>query len=152
MDFRFNQLRHVKKVQWKQQCDWWCEVTDGFSWYGYCLRKECKAWKNLFVINRGYGIFKLDQELEGICCPVCKKKKFELCNIGFVNCEWAIKGALKSSPDQKIFADGQTFDDKLYTFTEADYKKSFSYLNIFVKTKSLNGFINVVSSVSEEES
>ena len=152
MDFRFNQLRHVKKVQWKQKCDWWCEVTDGFSWYGHCLKKDCKVYKNLFVINRGFGLFKLDQELEGLCCPVCKKRKFELRNIGFVNCEWAIKGALNSSPDQKIFAEGQTFDDKLYTFTEANYKTSFSYLNVFVKKKTLNGFQNFANALSEEDS
>ena len=33
----------------------------------------------------------------------------------------------------KIYADGQTYDQKLYTFEELNYKKEFNYLNIFVK-------------------
>jgi hypothetical protein len=61
MDFRFNQLRDVKKVEWKREdVPWFCEVQDGFSWYGYCLNKKCEAYQKLFVVNRGYGIFKLD--------------------------------------------------------------------------------------------
>lgn len=55
--------------------------------------------------------------------------------MGFVNCEWAIKGALRTNPDLKIFADGQTFDDKLYTFKEANYKTTFTHLIILVKKK-----------------
>jgi len=29
-----------------------------------------------------------------IACPSCKEKNFELRNVGFVNCEWALKGKL----------------------------------------------------------
>jgi len=32
--------------------------------------------------------------------------------------------------------DGQTFDNKLYTFKELDYKKQVDSLNIFVKKNS----------------
>ena len=53
--------------------------------------------------------------------------------MGFVNCEWALKGQLRSSSNVKIYADGQTYDQKLYTFEELNYKKEFNYLNIFVK-------------------
>ena len=97
MDFRFNQLRQVKKVQWKEEAPWYCEVQDGLSWFGYCHNKQCKAFKNLFTVNRGYGIFKLDQEINEFNCPVCKKTDYALRNLGFVNCEWALKGVLKSN-------------------------------------------------------
>ena len=60
MDFRFNQLRSVQKVDWKEDnVPWYCEVRDGFSWFGYCKNKACKSYKQLFIVNRGYGIFKL---------------------------------------------------------------------------------------------
>ena len=45
MDFRFNQLRQVKKVNWKENAPWFCEVQDGLSWFGYCLKSDCKAFK-----------------------------------------------------------------------------------------------------------
>lgn len=95
MDFRFNCLRDVKKVHWKAGSPWYCEVQDGLSWFGYCLNTDCSALKQLFVVNRGYGIFKLGNELTDFSCPVCGLTNYELRNMGFVNCEWALKGALK---------------------------------------------------------
>ena len=63
--------------------------------------------------------------------------------MGFVNSEWAIKGALKPNNNSKIFVDGQTFDKKLYTFKETDYKQAFMYLNIFVKKRTDAPFDNM---------
>ena len=49
MDFGFNCLRDVKKVNWEadkeKEVPWWCEVRDGLSWFGYCKNKECKAYR-----------------------------------------------------------------------------------------------------------
>ena len=42
----------------------------------------------------------------------------------------------------KIYADGQTYDQKLYTFEELNYKKEFNYLNIFVKRLDTNSSIH----------
>jgi len=56
--------------------------------------------------------------------------------MGFVNCDWALKGTLKAScgnSSSKISAESTTFDGKLYTFKEMDYKNSFDMLNIYVK-------------------
>lgn len=53
--------------------------------------------------------------------------------MGFVNCDWALKGVLKKNVNSRIIADGNTFDNKLYTFQEMDYKNYFEFLNIFVK-------------------
>jgi hypothetical protein len=116
MDFGFNCLRNVKKVYWKEgaKVPWYCEVRDGLSWFGYCLNKQCEA--HLFVVNRGYGIFKLDNELADFSCPVCAQEQYELRNIGFVNCEWAIKGVRKYSSASRIISDGTTYDNKLHTF------------------------------------
>lgn len=133
MNFNFNYLRDVKKVSWKGSCPWYCEVRDGLSWFGYCLNKDCQAYRSLFVVNRGYGIFKLQNEIIEFSCPVCMQENYELRNMGFVNCDWALKGVLKKNVNSRIIADGNTFDNKLYTFQEMDYKNYFEFLNIFVK-------------------
>ena len=142
MDFRFNQLRQVMKVQCQEEAPWFREVQDGLNWFAYCVNSKCKAFKQLVVSNRGFGIFKLEQEINDFACPVCNNSQYELRNMGFVNCEWAIKGALKPNNNSKIFVDGQTFDKKLYTFKETDYKSSFEYLNIFVKKRADGLFDN----------
>lgn len=59
MDFRFNLLRDVQKIEWQGEAPWFREVQDGLSWFGYCKTPKCKAYKKLFTSNRGYGFFKL---------------------------------------------------------------------------------------------
>lgn len=132
------------------QSPWYRQVHEGLNWFGYCKNKSCHAHKELFIVNRGYGIFKLEQELAEFSCPVCMQAHFDLSNMGFVNCEWALKGQLRSSSSIKIYADGQTYDQKLYTFEELNYKREFNYLNIFVKKSELNSSSN--SNLSESVS
>ena len=75
--------------------------------------------------------------------------RYDLRNVGFVNCEWALKGSLKRDNNVKIFADGQTFDGKLYTFKEINYQTEFDHLNLFVKKKEeQNENISSCSSIS----
>ena len=80
--------------------------------------------------------------MNDLSCPVCHSKKFDLRNIGFVKCEWALKGALKNNTVSRIIVDGHTFDSKLYTFQELDYKRQLDYLNIFVKKNAENQIAN----------
>lgn len=61
------------------------------------------------------------------------QENYELRNLGFVNCEWALKGVRKSNAASRIISDGTTYDNKLHTFCEIDYKTQFQVLNIFVK-------------------
>lgn len=82
------------------------------------------------------------KEIEIICCPVCKLKNFELRNVGFVNCEWILKGKLLFKADSRLFAEGQTYDGKLYTFKEANYVKSFEQLEIMTKKIKDNKIVN----------
>lgn len=66
-------------------------------------------------------------------CPVCKLKDYDLRNVGFVNCEWVLKGKLMNKEDSRVFAEGKTYDGKLYTFKETNYMKAFESLEIMVK-------------------
>ena len=54
-------------------------------------------------------------------------------NCGFVNCEWAMRGILNRNRDSKIYADGKTYDSKLYTFKECDYKQLWYALDLMIK-------------------
>lgn len=67
-------------------------------------------------------------------CPCCISTKYlEVRNAGFVNCEWAMRGILNRNKESKIYADGKTYDNKLYTFKECDYKSIWYALDIMVK-------------------
>lgn len=50
------------------------------------------------------------------------QENYELRNLGFVNCEWALKGVRKHNSASRIISDGTTYDSKLHTFHEIDYK------------------------------
>jgi len=60
------------RVDWKEDAPWFREIQDGMSWLGYCKNLQCSANKQLFAINRGYGVFKFEKELRLLVCPVCK--------------------------------------------------------------------------------
>ena len=36
IDFTFNTIKNVKKVQWKTEAPWYREIYDGFCWLAYC--------------------------------------------------------------------------------------------------------------------
>ena len=97
---------------------------------------RCPAFQELVVINRGYEIFQMKKEMtNGILrCPCCRTSKFLIVrNCGFVNCEWSMRGILKTNKDSKIYADGRTYDGKLYTFKECNYEKVWHSLDIMAK-------------------
>ena len=88
------------------------------------------------VINRGYEIFQLKKEMtNGILrCPCCRTSKLLVVkNCGFVNCEWSMRGVLRTNKESKIYADGRTYDGKLYTFRECDFQSVWYQLDIMAK-------------------
>lgn len=36
IDFTFNTIKDVKKVNWKESAPWYREIYDGFCWLAYC--------------------------------------------------------------------------------------------------------------------
>lgn len=44
-----------------------------------------------------------------------------------------MRGILNKNRDSKIYADGKTYDSKLYTFKECDYKTIWCALDVMVK-------------------
>ncbi len=133
IDFSFNSIKNVKKSGWKPTAPWYREVTDGLSWICYCRNEECAIYNQVFITNRGFGHFYLHAEMKHIICPVCRGRKADLRNIGFVNCQWQYKGSLSGKKDSRTTGDGRTYDNKFYTFKEADYGKVWDGLELLVK-------------------
>ena len=44
-----------------------------------------------------------------------------------------MKGILKSNAASKIYGEGRTYDNKLYTFKESDYRTMWNELDIWAK-------------------
>ena len=40
IDFTFNTIKNVKKVQWKEEAPWYREIYDGFCWLAYCNNSQ----------------------------------------------------------------------------------------------------------------
>ena len=134
IDFTFNTIKNVKKVNWKEDAPWYREITDGLSWLCYCHNPKCPAFKQLVVVNKGFGVFSIQKEMLNLRGPCCSSSvNLQVRNSGFVNCEWAMRGILNRNKDSKIYADGRTYDSKLYTFKECDYRHIWFALDIMVK-------------------
>ena len=57
-----------------------------------------------------------------------------------------MKGIPKRNRDSKIYSDGRTYDNKLYTFQENDHREMWFSLDIVVKRlSSKNNFQNIPS-------
>ena len=93
----------------------------------------------------------MHNELKHISCPICKKRFFELRNIGFVNCQWQYRGSLTNKKDSKISGDGRTYDNKFYTFKEANYKTTWENLELLVKHLDTKAIVRNVSVSSDED-
>ena len=91
----------------------------------------------------------MSKDAADISCPACKAKNFELRNIGFVNCEWALKGKLLYKAESRVVGEGQTYDGKLYTFKENNYTKVFEQLEIMAKKQKEAKLVNNTKSYSE---
>jgi len=154
LDFSFNVMRDVKRVDWQASAPWFREAADGLNWFCYCSNSKCAAHHQLVVVPRGFSLFRLSKEQ--LVCPVCHGKDFELRNVGFVNCEWTLKGKLLHKSDSRVFGEGLTYDGKLYTFKETAFAKTFDQLEIQVKRLKDRKIVNdskvYTSSFSQNES
>ncbi len=106
----------------------------------------------MVVINKGYGIFSLKKDVFNLKCPCCLSGKFlEVRNSGFVNCEWAMRGILNRNQESKIYADGKTYDNKLYTFKECDYKSIWFALDLMIKQLDQKTMLRNIPSAREDK-
>ena len=99
-------------------------------------RYACPSFGNFIVINRGFEVFNLNKDMNSglLKCPCClSSNHLKVRNCGFVNCEWSMRGVLKTNKESKIYADGKTYDNKLYTFKECDYFETWNSMDVMAK-------------------
>lgn len=57
-----------------------------------------------------------------------------------------MRGILRKNKESKIYAEGRTYDSKLYTFRESDYRQTWCALDVIVKKlDSKNSLKNIPS-------
>jgi len=138
LDFSFNYLKSLKKINWEDDAPSYREISDGVCLICYCGNKDCVIFNQMFVHNLGIGKFEVIEEIAEITCEQCLGTKVEVRNIGFVNCEWIYKGTLKQNSESRVSGEGRTMDRKLHTFKEVNISNLFDklYVNVCdVETK-----------------
>jgi hypothetical protein len=50
-----------------------------------------------------------------------------------VHCQWMMRGILNRNKESKVQSDGRTYDSKLYTFKEIDYRTVWFDLDIVIQ-------------------
>ena len=106
------------------------------------------------MINLGYGVFDIFNQIKNIKCPICNKdNNLQLKNIGIINSKYYYKGIMKSKKEKKskIEGDNITLDDKLYIFKEAKINSFFSELYMEAKPHFITPNKNISKRTKEEE-
>lgn len=57
IDFSFNILKDIKKIEFSDEAPSFREASDGLNIFCYCKNKSCKIYEELFVVNKGIYIF-----------------------------------------------------------------------------------------------
>jgi hypothetical protein len=150
IDFSFNYIKNVTKLDWDEKAPWYREVSDGLSWVCYCRNSKCDINSEMFILHRGFGHFYLHQEMAQIKCIICKNSIVDIRNMGFVNCTWQYKGELSINKERKMYGDGRTYDNKFHTFKELNYKTIWKSLELVIQELDRRCVQNIIE--NDEES
>lgn len=56
IDFTFNTIKNVRKVQWKDDAPWFREISDGFCWIAYCHNDGLNGREIVQAKERAEGV------------------------------------------------------------------------------------------------
>lgn len=56
LDFSFNYMKSLKKINWDEEAPDCREITDGLCLMCYCLNKKCKFYNQMYIHNLGKKI------------------------------------------------------------------------------------------------
>lgn len=85
----FGYVNTAKKPQKVERAPEWRIAHKGFCIEGVCYNKKCKAYLHDVVINKKYGVFRMD--IEPIACPMCNSS-VRIGKFAFNNCHWRFVG------------------------------------------------------------
>ena len=154
LNFRFNYLKEINKISFNENAPNYCECSDGINLFLFCFNQDCSLYNKYFVINIGYGVFDIFNQIKNIKCPICNTgNNLQLKNIGIINSKYYYKGIMKSKKEKKskIEGDNITLDDKLYIFKEAKINSFFSELYMEAKPHFITPNKNISKRTKEEE-
>lgn len=99
----------------------------------------CEQFNKLQTLNQGFGIFKMEKLLICLDCIGCDGVFCEVRNIGFVNCEWGVKGYIldESGSPVRVLSEGKTYDNKLHLFKEVNYNEKLCNLLMIVQKREI---------------
>ena len=137
LNFRFNYLKEVQKINFIENAPSYCTCSDGLNLFAFCFNPKCELFNKYFVENLGYGVFDILRQAKKITCPKCSEQKsVEVKNIGIINSKWVYSGKLKTNKikeSSSLEGDGITLDDKLYIFKEV--KINSFLLKLYMEAK-----------------
>lgn len=73
IDFTFNTIKDVKKVNWKDDAPWFREIEDGFCWIAYCHNRSLTLMQAIGAKARAErsheGVSKAFESTNNFECP-----------------------------------------------------------------------------------
>ena len=155
INFRFNYLKEVQKINFIENAPSYCTCSDGLNLFAFCFNPKCELFNKYFVENLGYGVFDILKQIKRIVCPRCFiQKTVEVKNIGIINSKWVYSGKLKTTKikeNSSFEGDGITLDDKLYIFQEMKINSFLLKLYMEIKPYFSKNKIRQVARTKEEE-
>lgn len=104
---------HKTKIEFKINAPEWRHVSEGLNLFGTCPNENCVAYNEEVIFMATYektnclqvrkeSSFNLNEEIENIKCPMCKKL-IDLTTCGFYNCKYQFDGRKKEHGDVKNY-------------------------------------------------
>ena len=86
----------------------------------------------MFIEGLGYGTFRFEVVARVTKCPICHTREIDIRNMAFIHSKWKIVGVMRKTSKSKVTTEGRTYDEKMHTFKEMDYKDSWKSMEITV--------------------
>ena len=96
----------------------WRVVRKGMFLQGKCENGECSAYSQWVYVNRGFGTFSIERELQTGKCPVCSQRVGRATAIGVYSSKYRVEGMTRSEQDYTVA--GETRPGMMAVFRDKD--------------------------------
>jgi hypothetical protein len=67
----FSSMEHEVERKFRRSEKRWRKLRSGLAFRGKCRNSSCDAFNDMIVINRGFGTFRINEEMVEAECPAC---------------------------------------------------------------------------------
>ena len=125
-------------IQWSKSAPEWRYVTDwGLCLEGKCQNKNCKAYNNWVIINKGIGTYDIVYDQHENQCPICYTYvKTEKC--AFTTCQYSYVGVMLQEggkPPKKVMGNDFIQVGDCYTLFDPKTAGTATWLSLKIITK-----------------